>query len=1169
MDIFVWVFVTFCCVLHSAHVLASPGRVTNQPIALGKCPTACTCTRDRKKLVEVDCSDQSFNELPPEAPKMTKSINLEVNNIVEISPKAFNDLHFLKTLIISGNKLTTLDHASFTGLGKLETLELQDNKISSLIGHVFSDATNLRSLRLSGNFISDIPNILLFGLHNLRKLYLDDNLIDQVPSKALEDSPNLDCLNLAVNQITEIQDDAFSSLPKLETLLLRENQISTVGTRAFAGIPLCRVLTLQYNRLTEFPESITNLTNLVDLTLSDNQIQYLPDGAFSNLRNLQILVLRNNPLKSVGKSAFTNLHLLTTIRVEQISEQRVFPDFSGCSKLQDLTISGGRIRSLPTDLCRWLPDLRSLNVKENKLVNLSGIGSCFQLQYLDASHNYMKRLSKSDVGNLTSLEELDLSHNFISTLDDNVFQNNPLRKLNLAFNTFTYLPVKGLSQLTHLNLTGVSKMLYLPPIELLNKLQFLNAAFSYHCCQVRAEWQRVHQDESAGIYKPQHSTQCFPDPGPLSPCIDLLPSVLARTILWLALVVSFVLNLTIVFSSTIRKCLYSFKQSKIRHKITEPSSFEDSTNENSNQAPVMPVPKASNADPMEAFELALCHLALADIIATGYVAVIVSFDTMTRSDFAKYGAWWQQSVPCRTAGFFLVMGMQLAFFTVLIAAVERYLSTMFPLKPEKHMGKAVIGLALSAAWVISVATAVVTLYSGAKWYQGSVDSPLPPFNGATCLPWSTDFPYVAVLIGGHFVSCLVVGVLCVLMFCARRKQSWLSPRKHTRTQIALVVACNVVFILPLAIIGLLTSAIATYPAVAEPFFTSQLNDFDASEYVDKVLNVDLLLMLVLLLICLRLLLNPILYVAFSTGFKRDASAIVKRLFCTERVIRSHDVDADGDNIHDTAGEFTFRCGTPTDGKRVKGGRDVDKLLESPIEEPEAFENNIPLHREFQLLRTPPMRMMSRSVSHEADNNVHHATVYPEPIEDADWFNLCPVYRFHGDQNAEIPRDLVQTAIPLRKIHPKSLSMQPCTSSTIDYRVDEPGCSTTLRPTRRKSNNLHIDVSKERLPPLAWQRVGDDGQTQICIGANKLSHSCESSTSKDSGIQSEPDFFTPCACSTGSDSLARSSQTSDHSSANQRLFDPVNESLHSETKFKYAKADRGPPATIQTRAETVL
>ena len=62
-----------------------------------------------------------------------------------------------------------------------------------------------------------------------------------------------------------------------------------------------RYLNITDNQLSTLPESIGNLTSLIELRLYNNQLKNLPD-TIGNLKNLRELHLMNNPLTSLPDS---------------------------------------------------------------------------------------------------------------------------------------------------------------------------------------------------------------------------------------------------------------------------------------------------------------------------------------------------------------------------------------------------------------------------------------------------------------------------------------------------------------------------------------------------------------------------------------------------------------------------------------------------------------------------------------------------------------------------------------------------------------------------------------------------------------------------------------------------------------------------------------------------
>lgn len=64
-------------------------------------------------------------------------------------------------------------------------------------------------------------------------------------------------------------------------------------------------------------KALGNYSNLINLDLSYNRIQELPDGAFSALRNLKTLSLTGNQLRKIRNQTFTNLKTLKTLHLAE------------------------------------------------------------------------------------------------------------------------------------------------------------------------------------------------------------------------------------------------------------------------------------------------------------------------------------------------------------------------------------------------------------------------------------------------------------------------------------------------------------------------------------------------------------------------------------------------------------------------------------------------------------------------------------------------------------------------------------------------------------------------------------------------------------------------------------------------------------------------------------
>lgn len=130
-------------------------------------------------------------------------------------------------------------------------------------------------------------------------------------------------ISLAYNRIDGIRQHDFSNPLKVETLDLKYNVITNIHEKAFANLKELRTLDLSYNRINVIPSSL-----------------------FENNSKLENLYLRSNMLSIMGPI------------VHSVS-------------LKNLDISSCIIYYLPYNAFMGVPNLNTLNLNDNPLINLA------------------------------------------------------------------------------------------------------------------------------------------------------------------------------------------------------------------------------------------------------------------------------------------------------------------------------------------------------------------------------------------------------------------------------------------------------------------------------------------------------------------------------------------------------------------------------------------------------------------------------------------------------------------------------------------------------------------------------------------------------------------------------------------------------------------------------
>ncbi|XP_015256376.1 PREDICTED: uncharacterized protein LOC107101828 [Cyprinodon variegatus] len=140
--------------------------------------------------------------------------------------------------------------------------------------------------------------------------YARYNRITKISKSDFANMSKLKKIDLTANQITSIEDRAFMGLPELEELIIRENHISQLPT-------LPETMTLidaSHNKIGTkgiHKEAFKDMTGLLYLYLTDNNIDYIPVPLPDSLRSLH---LQRNNIQMMHEDTFCNLNDFSYIR---------------------------------------------------------------------------------------------------------------------------------------------------------------------------------------------------------------------------------------------------------------------------------------------------------------------------------------------------------------------------------------------------------------------------------------------------------------------------------------------------------------------------------------------------------------------------------------------------------------------------------------------------------------------------------------------------------------------------------------------------------------------------------------------------------------------------------------------------------------------------------------
>lgn len=335
-----------------------------------------------------------------------------------IPPAIFTEFPNLKTLYTWNSALVVVSKTDFLNAHKLKELDLSYNRISELLDSTFFWAIDLEIIKLAKNRLNRLEKLAFHGLISLRTLSLAQNQLEVLAPGTFDVMPRLRILYLQNNRIRIIDVKLFARNTELREIQMQDNHIVQLSGSTFAHLHKLNHFDIHDNPIVGLEHIVvdsiyTNIRNIScggayignrteKLLASHNRIEYVIVEsasknvveldlavnrlvAFANLTellNLRELDISDNQITDIGLNSFASMTKLVDLRLKNSGLSMVdFGLFSHKPKLKVLDISFNRLGGLDLNMFTALQNVRSLYLEGNSIVemDMSGIRNFFPL----------------------------------------------------------------------------------------------------------------------------------------------------------------------------------------------------------------------------------------------------------------------------------------------------------------------------------------------------------------------------------------------------------------------------------------------------------------------------------------------------------------------------------------------------------------------------------------------------------------------------------------------------------------------------------------------------------------------------------------------------------------------------------------------------------------------
>ncbi|KAJ5994158.1 Adenylate cyclase [Penicillium sp. IBT 35674x] len=368
----------------------------------------------------------------------------------------------------------------FSKMQKFSHVDLQGRSLVTIPITLYKKSSEIISLNLSRNLSLDVPKDFIQSCINLREIKFIGNEATYLPT-SFSLASRLTYLDVSNNNLDQLEHARLDRLTGLVSIKLANNQLTKLPSY-FAKFQSLRSLTMSSNSFKVFPDCLCELKSLVDLDISFNGIEELPN--IGRLTTLERLWMTNNNMSGPLDQSFQKLVNLKEIdgrfnavsNIDSISRlPRLEQVFFGHNLVSKFKGAFPRLRSLHLDHCPLtqfdidapMPTLSSLNLASAKLSQLRDgmyenmpnvsklildknhlssvsvqIGKLRRLEHFSIIKNPLSSLPPT-IGCLTELRDLNARECNLKALPEEIWHCSKLETLNVSTNILATFPKHG------------------------------------------------------------------------------------------------------------------------------------------------------------------------------------------------------------------------------------------------------------------------------------------------------------------------------------------------------------------------------------------------------------------------------------------------------------------------------------------------------------------------------------------------------------------------------------------------------------------------------------------------------------------------------------------------------------------------------------------------------